>query len=58
MRSNLELLNQKILNKHPHLSIDCIVLTGSTSHETIKNYSEENKIDLLVIGCTGTNVIE
>ncbi|MBL0030989.1 MAG: universal stress protein [Bacteroidetes bacterium] len=58
MRSNLELLKQKILNKHPHLSIDCIVLTGSTSHETIKNYSEENQIDLIVIGCTGTNVIE
>jgi nucleotide-binding universal stress UspA family protein len=58
MRSNLESLKQKILNKHPNLSIDCIVLTGSTSHETIKNYSEENQIDLIVIGCTGTNVIE
>jgi len=58
MKTNLESLKQKVRSKHSGLSIDCIVLTGSTSHETIKNYSEENHIDLIVIGCTGTNLLE
>lgn len=58
MKTNLELLKQKVLARHPGLNIECVVLTGSTSHETIKNYSEENHIDLIVIGCTGTNIIE
>jgi nucleotide-binding universal stress UspA family protein len=58
MKTNLESLKQKVRFKHSGLAIDCIVLTGSTSHETIKNYSEENHIDLIVIGCTGTNLIE
>lgn len=58
MKSNLETLKQKTIYKHPGLNVEAIVLTGSTSHETLKNYSAENQVDLIVIGSTGTNLIE